>query len=492
MSLCITDIFFAILASLWVFIIGWPFYLQHLRRKQRSRLKKPLPARPTQDDPRRVVAFFHPLCDAGGGGERVLWTAVKATLDDMPDCVVVIWCWDGVSEGEVLAKVKAQFNIVIPPTALTFYKLKRWRWLEAKRYPRLTLFCQSLFSVAVGLEAMSLFIPDIFVDTVGFAFVYPLVRFFYRCRVLTYVHYPTISTDMLTKVANRTTDFNNSAYIAKSSVLSHAKATYYALFATAYSFSGRYADAVLVNSTWTHNHINTLWAQPEKTTVAYPPCDTSSLSELELEGRELVILSVAQFRPEKKHEVQLRVLRELFDMQPTWTSKVRLVLIGGSRNSSDYDRVQNLRSLASELRIEDQIQFYVNAPHSTLLKYLGTSSIGIHTMQDEHFGIGVVEYMAAGLIPLAHKSGGPLLDIVADGCGFLANDVAEYAQLLHQILSMSQESQVQMRRRAREYVRSRFADAVFRRKWIGALQYVLSDGDSGQHAVEDAEPRKDS
>ena len=38
--------------------------------------------------------------------------------------------------------------------------------------------------------------------------------------------------------------------------------------------------------------------------------------------------------------------------------------------------------------------------------------VGIHTMVNEHFGIGIVEYMAAGLIPLANGSGGPLLDIV--------------------------------------------------------------------------------
>lgn len=26
----------------------------------------------------KVVGFFHPYCDAGGGGERVLWCAIKA------------------------------------------------------------------------------------------------------------------------------------------------------------------------------------------------------------------------------------------------------------------------------------------------------------------------------------------------------------------------------------------------------------------------------
>lgn len=33
-------------------------------------------------------------------------------------------------------------------------------------------------------------------------------------------------------------------------------------------------------------------------------------------------------------------------------------------------------------------------------------------MQDEHFGINVVEFMAAGLIPVVHASAGPMMDIV--------------------------------------------------------------------------------
>jgi hypothetical protein len=35
-------------------------------------------------------------------------------------------------------------------------------------------------------------------------------------------------------------------------------------------------------------------------------------------------------------------------------------------------------------------------------------------MWNEHFGIGVVEYMASGCIPLAHDSAGPKMDIVLD------------------------------------------------------------------------------
>lgn len=52
------------------------------------------------------------------------------------------------------------------------------------------------------------------------------------------------------------------------------------------------------------------------------------------------------------------------------------------------------------------------APHIPYRRLLGEAVCGLHTMTDEHFGISIVEYMAAGLVPIANNSGGPRTDIV--------------------------------------------------------------------------------
>eukprot|EP01027_Heterolobosea_sp_BB2_P008481 GEZU01012584.1.p2 GENE.GEZU01012584.1~~GEZU01012584.1.p2 ORF type:complete len:101 (-),score=27.46 GEZU01012584.1:161-463(-) len=59
-------------------------------------------------------------------------------------------------------------------------------------------------------------------------------------------------------------------------------------------------------------------------------------------------------------------------------------------------------------------------------------------MWNEHFGISVVEFMAAGVITLAHNSAGPKMDIVVpfEGkqTGYLAETEEEYANFMHSIL----------------------------------------------------------
>jgi alpha-1,2-mannosyltransferase len=90
----------------------------------------------------------------------------------------------------------------------------------------------------------------------------------------------------------------------------------------------------------------------------------------------------------------------------------RLVLIGGVRNQGDQSIVDSLHSRIQELGLVERIEIIPNASHSSLLEYYSRAIIGLHTMWNEHFGIGIVEYMAAGLVPVAHASGGPLMDIV--------------------------------------------------------------------------------
>lgn len=64
------------------------------------------------------------------------------------------------------------------------------------------------------------------------------------------------------------------------------------------------------------------------------------------------------------------------------------------------------------MQVEQEVTFLVNADFGEVSKVISRALIAVHTMKDEHFGISIVEMMAAGVITIADKSGGPLLDII--------------------------------------------------------------------------------
>lgn len=115
--------------------------------------------------------------------------------------------------------------------------------------------------------------------------------------------------------------------------------------------------------------------------------------------------------------------------------KPTLVLIGSCRDDGDASRVAELRKAAKDLQIEENVQFEIGISNDKKKEWLSRATIGLHSMWCEHFGIGVVELMAAGVITIAHNSGGPRSDIVQPGVtGYLAATAEEYGRVIADVL----------------------------------------------------------
>jgi alpha-1,2-mannosyltransferase len=175
-------------------------------------------------------------------------------------------------------------------------------------------------------------------------------------------------------------------------------------------------------------------------------------------------------RPEKDHGTQLRAFSLLLRSHPEHAARgVRLVMLGGARNEADHARVASLQALADSLDLTSRVSIHVNASYPDMLSLLSRASAGLHTMVDEHFGISVVELMAAGVVPVAHASAGPLLDIVVpvDGekTGFLANDDQSFADGMHAVLSTDEGEVLRMRERGRRHAVDAFNEDVFKKTW---------------------------
>lgn len=57
-----------------------------------------------------------------------------------------------------------------------------------------------------------------------------------------------------------------------------------------------------------------------------------------------------------------------------------------------------LEQLAVDLGLQECVEFCPNASFEDISSLLGGAVGGLHTMLDEHFGISIVEYMAAGKV----------------------------------------------------------------------------------------------
>ncbi|KAL8662324.1 MAG: hypothetical protein Q9168_008275, partial [Polycauliona sp. 1 TL-2023] len=404
-----------------------------------------------------IIGFFHPFCNAGGGGERVLWAAIKATQKRWPKAVCCVYTGDHeAGKEEILARVQNRFNIQLHPPTVVFLYLSTRHYVLSSTWPRFTLLGQSLGSIVLAYDAFSLLVPDIFIDTMGYAFALAFSKFcFPKIPTGAYVHYPTISTDMLGSLDTSPSRHNGLNAGTGKGLRGALKKQYWHLFAKLYSRVGGSVDVVMTNSSWTASHIRTLWGpvrtkrrKPHAVSVVFPPCavdDIISAIPLTAESeakREPTVLYIAQFRPEKNHTLLLRsfarflkpnsLLRGKNEKQSDRSSP-KLILIGSVRDASDATRVYELRLLAHELHLTPHhITFITDASFPTILAHLAAASVGANCMWNEHFGIGVVEYQAAGLIPIVNDSGGPKMDIVIpwDGgeTGFKASSEEEYAK----------------------------------------------------------------
>ncbi|PGH27542.1 hypothetical protein AJ80_00783 [Polytolypa hystricis UAMH7299] len=451
----------------------------------------------TEDSWDGIIGFFHPFCNAGGGGERVLWAAVRATQKRWPRAICAIYTGDQeVDKTTMLENVANRFNIQLHSPTVVFIYLSTRKYVLSNMYPHFTLLGQSLGSLILAWDAFNLLIPDIFIDTMGYSFAVALSHYLFpSVPTGAYVHYPTISTDMLDSLDD-TSGLKGLNAGAGTGWKGTFKRHYWHAFARLYGWVGGAIDVVMCNSSWTSAHLNSLWLpsrqkrrQLPQPTVIFPPVAVSDLESIDIDlasertARTPSILYIAQFRPEKNHALILRsfarFLKE-YTTNPQTKDKPapQLILIGSVRHSSpDETHIYNLRLLAHELHIRNNTTFLCDAPWPTVLTHLRTSSIGTNAMWNEHFGIGVVEYQAAGLISVVHDSGGPKMDIVVDlgdegATGFRASDETQFAAAYEAVFALPEVERVAMRERARKSSK-RFGEEVFTKMWVGEVEKLV-------------------
>ncbi len=222
----------------------------------------------------------------------------------------------------------------------------------------------------------------------------------------------------------------------------------------------------LSNSKFTASWVERLWGRPSD--VLYPPVRPS----VRPGDKQPLILVLGRFfdpsfgHSKKQHEL-LATFRGL--VRSGRLAGWRMAIVGGcDRANRDY--ALEVKRAARGLPVE----VHVNAPGAVVERLLGEASLywhgaGLgedaerHPERFEHFGISVVEAMAAGAVPLVFNAAGPA-EIVHDGDnGRHWTTLAELADLTVELANDEAEREELAGaavRRATDFSASAFADRL--------------------------------
>jgi glycosyltransferase involved in cell wall biosynthesis len=184
---------------------------------------------------------------------------------------------------------------------------------------------------------------------------------------------------------------------------------------------------VLAISQYSKSYLDKEWKRP--TALVYPACNMLAPGA----KRDLVV-TVARAIPIKRLGLFWEVARRCPEYQ-------FVMLLTQDLAFTDYSM-----SLARDAPPNGRTVF--NPPKEAYHRILGEASVYLHLMENEPFGITIVEAMSASCVPVVHDSGGPR-EIVGDGVGFRWQKIDEVPNLVDKAMSIAPSDAA--RRRAEDF-----------------------------------------
>lgn len=272
---------------------------------------------------------------------------------------------------------------------------------------------------------------------------------------------------------------------------------------------GAFSDLFAANSSWTGNHLKQVWSTSD-IKIIYPPCETSHRAKFPLENRSPYIVSIGQFRPEKDHLLQVKVMKRFKELCPN-RKDVKLIMIGSKRLNSTIDD-EVLSKVEEEINLSNlQVRFIYVENHPKLILSIGSGNHSrVYTKRGFRFMVaksigrnshyvrrtfwnwdcrahGIYNIFtlfctyfneASGLITIAHNSGGPRDDIIVSSnqelVGYLATSLEEYAQDLVEIFKFGDKDRIVIQQNSRSCAH-RFSDETFDseiQKWFCTIPAI--------------------
>jgi len=217
---------------------------------------------------------------------------------------------------------------------------------------------------------------------------------------------------------------------------------------------------VLTNSSWTAAYIRKKYnLLPD---VVYPPVNIKDLLRKCVENKDSFVLTISRFSPEKNLQSVLEVARLL--------RNVRFVIVGNAGTEQSKQVLSDLAERIEKYEL-DNVEIKTNVSREELQRLQCRASIYLHPMYSEHFGISIVEAMAAGAVPVVYRDGGAWYDIVSRVSLDLGYSTPIEAASIVKKLLENRELLEKLRSRARSIAKSFDVDA-YASRIVPIVDYV--------------------
>src|SRR6267143_1101710 len=227
---------------------------------------------------------------------------------------------------------------------------------------------------------------------------------------------------------------------------------YYSPASAYYRNRVRRVGLLLSVSDFTREFVAKKWERDSKT--VYPPCPVDAFSEFSnVQSRENLVVTIGRIVPEKRFHLFVELARIV--------PRTRFVAIGSLSDGTTayYDRLK--RSAPENVS-------FVLSPLRKVRDILGRAMAYVHCAENEHFGITIVEAMAAGCVPIVHDSGGPK-ELVTSDVGFRWRDLRTAADC---ISKLSHNDELRQRLSVAAAARAkRFSPEMFESKMLKLFEY---------------------
>jgi glycosyltransferase involved in cell wall biosynthesis len=219
---------------------------------------------------------------------------------------------------------------------------------------------------------------------------------------------------------------------------------------------------VLANSRYVANLLKDLGVNA---TILHPPVRSEEILQYTQSSKwsdRRIVLTITRIAPGK-----------LLETLPVIAAKVKsakFVLAGSLQDENYYAKLLRLKKALDV----DNFTIVPNVSRHELYELLGKALIYLHTAKHEQFGIAVAEAMAAGAIPIVHRSGGPWHDILDGKDGFYGYSYGNIEESIEKIKDIVNNphryAEVSERARLRALV---FDEQLFKVKFKEIIKNLL-------------------